>query len=94
MYTAEHRLVLRARTIDLSASGVLLHGSGPVRVGQTVAVEVERGAARNPLALRAEVVRIATPSGRRRQHGVALRFLDVNALDEAIIDSIIATARG
>lgn len=88
------RLLMQARTIDLSVAGALVHGSAPLRVGQVVTVEVGRGDARNPLTLQAEVVRITTPDARRRQHGVALRFTDVSKLDEAIIESIIASARG
>lgn len=94
MYATNRRLLMRARTVDLSTSGALVHGSGPLRVGQTVDIEVARGLARNPLTLQAEVVRIATPSEQRKQHGVALRFIDVSAIDEAIIESIIASARG
>lgn len=88
-----HRLLLRARTVDLSASGAMVHGAGPLRVGQSVSIEVQRGQARNPLTLQAEVVRIATPSERRRQHGVAVRFVEVSELDETIIESIIAAAK-
>lgn len=94
MYSDDRRVMLRARTVDLSAAGALVHGSGPLHVGQTVAVEVARGQARNPLTLQAEVVRIATPDERRRQHGIALRFVDISSIDEAIIDAIIASARG
>lgn len=94
MYSDDRRVLLRARTIDLSPAGALVHGSGPLRVGQAVEVEVARGQARNPLTLQAEVVRIATPDQRRRQHGVALRFVEVSRIDEAIIEGIIASARG
>ena len=94
IYAAGRRLLMQARTIDLSVAGALVHGSAPLRVGQTVAVEVERGVARNPLTLQAEVVRIATPNARLKRHGIALRFLGVSPLDEAIIESIIASARG
>jgi len=93
MYGRDHRLLLRARTVDLSSAGALVHGAGPIRVGQAVDVEVPRGNARNPLSLRAEVVRISTPSARRRQHSVALRFTEVSPIDEAIIESIIAAAK-
>jgi hypothetical protein len=93
MYGRDRRLLIRARTIDLSCSGALVHGAGPIRVGQAVEVEVPRGDSRNPLTLKAEVVRITTPSQHRMQHGVALRFIDVSALDEAILESIIAAAR-
>lgn len=90
---AEERLVLRARTVDLSAAGALLHGTATIEVGQAVRVEITRGASRNPLSLAAEVVRIATPSKRRRQHGVAVRFVEMSELDAAILRSIIEAAR-
>lgn len=93
MYSRDRRLLIRARTIDLSSSGALVHGAGPIRVGQAVEVEVPRGDSRNPLTLKAEVVRISSPDQRRKQHGVALRFVDVSAIDEAILESIIAAAR-
>ncbi len=93
VYATGHRLLLRARTVDLSSAGALVHGAGPIRVGQSVDVEVPRGKARNPLTLRAEVVRISTPSEHRRQHSVAVRFTNVSELDEAIIESIIAAAQ-
>jgi c-di-GMP-binding flagellar brake protein YcgR len=93
MYGRDRRLLIRARTVDLSCAGALVHGAGPIRVGQAVEVEVPRGDSRNPLTLKAEVVRISTPDQRRRQHGVALRFVEVSAIDEAILASIIAAAR-
>lgn len=93
MYGRDRRLLIRARTIDLSCAGALVHGAGPIRVGQAVEVEVPRGDSRNPLTLKAEVVRISTPDQHRKQHGVALRFIDVSEIDEAILESIIAAAR-
>lgn len=93
VYGRDRRPVMRARTIDLSCSGALVHGAGPIRVGQSVLVEIPRGDSRNPLILKAEVVRISTPSQHRMQHGVALRFAEVSPLDEAILESIIAAAR-
>jgi c-di-GMP-binding flagellar brake protein YcgR len=92
-YGRDRRLLIRARTVDLSCAGALVHGAGPIRVGQAVDVEVGRGDSRNPLTLKAEVVRISTPDHHRKQHGVALRFVDVSAIDEAILASIIAAAR-
>jgi hypothetical protein len=93
MYGRDHRLLIRARTVDLSCAGALVHGAGPIRVGQSVDVEVPRGDSRNPLTLKAEIVRISEPSEHRRQHGVALRFVELSALDEAILETIIAAAR-
>jgi len=86
------RVVLNARTVDLSPGGALLHGSSPVQVGEQVRVEVARGASRNPLSLAAEIVRIATPTAHRRQHGVALRFTEVSDIDVTILLSIIEQA--
>lgn len=93
MYGRDRRLLIRARTVDLSSAGALVHGAGPVRVGQAVQVEVSRGKSRNPLTLQAEVVRISTPDEHRKQHGVALRFVDISELDETILQGIIAAAR-
>ncbi len=93
MYGRDRRVLLRARTLDLSTAGALVHGSGPFRVGQTVEVEVTRGQSRNPLTLQAEVVRITIPQEHRKQHGVAVRFTEVSDLDETILESIIAAAR-
>ncbi|MBL4684205.1 MAG: PilZ domain-containing protein [Nannocystaceae bacterium] len=78
--------------MDLSPAGALLHGNPAVQVGQEVRVEVPRGASRNPLSLQAEIVRIATPNVHRRQHGVALRFTDVNEIDAAVLRGIIDRA--
>lgn len=94
MYGRDRRLLIRARTVDLSCAGALVHGAGQIRVGQSVDIEVPRGDSRNPLTLKAQVVRISTPTEHRRQHNVALRFIDLSPLDEAILKSIIAAARG
>ncbi len=91
MYAGD-RMVMRARTVDLSPAGALLHGSPAVQIGQYVRVEVPRGSSRNPLSLRAEVVRIAVPNVHRRQHGVALRFTEVSEIDAAVLRSIIDRA--
>lgn len=93
LYGRDRRPLMRARTIDLSCAGALVHGAGPIRVGQVVEVEVPRGDSRNPLTLKAEVVRISTPDEHRRQHGVALRFVEVSEIDEAILESIIAATQ-
>ena len=93
LYDANAQLLLRARTLDLSTHGALLHGTCPLEVGARVQLEVVRGEARNPLRLQAQVVRLAQPAARRRHHGIAVRFIDVSALDEAVLESIIARAR-
>jgi hypothetical protein len=94
IYGRNHRLLLHARTMDLSTTGALLHGSLPLRIGTTVRVEIDRGSVRNPLSLLGQVVRSSEPSERRRQHGVAVRFIELNELDEAVLRSIIADAQG
>jgi hypothetical protein len=93
MYADDDRLLLNARTVDLSTRGALLHGGGSLQPGQQVRVQVSRGPSRNPLELRAEIVRITEPNARRRQHGIAVRFTDINEIDMTILSSIIADAR-
>jgi c-di-GMP-binding flagellar brake protein YcgR len=94
IYDGQDRMLLRARTIDLSAFGALLHGATQIRVGDRVNFEVHRGDARNPLRLAAEVVRLTTPDANRRQHSIALRFCDVSAVDATVLKAIIADHRG
>jgi c-di-GMP-binding flagellar brake protein YcgR len=93
VYDSDRKLVLQARTMDLSTTGALVHGSLKLPVGESVQVEMPRGEARNPLRLDAEVVRITRPQARRRQHGVAVRFTNISPLDETLISSIINQAR-
>lgn len=92
LYGNGRRLLLTSRTVDLSPAGALLHGLTPVRIGERVQVEVPRGASRNPLRLLGEIVRITTPDARRRQHAVAVRFVEVSPIDAAILQGIIADA--
>jgi PilZ domain-containing protein len=89
---AEQRLLLSARTLDVSMSGALLHGTARVDLGQTVRVEVSRGGNRNPLVLDAEVVRIETPTPGLRRHVVAVRWLARDPGDAAAIASLVSTA--
>jgi hypothetical protein len=86
-------LLMRAHTVDMSTVGALLHGSTHIEIGRRVRIEVPRGAARNPLWLSAQVVRIAKPEAGRHLHGVAVRFVDLSALDEAVLATIIAEAQ-
>ncbi|MCR9160059.1 MAG: PilZ domain-containing protein [Nannocystaceae bacterium] len=92
------RLLLHARTLDLSTGGALLHGVCKVEVGSPVRVEISRGPARNPLALGAIVVRIhaplpSTPHATPGNHGVAVRFNDLSPIDETVLAGIIQEAR-
>jgi hypothetical protein len=91
---AGRRLLLRARTLDLSTAGALLHGTCGVQVGEPVSLEVARGPARNPLRLQAEVVRFSEPDVHRRHTGVAVRFVNLSAVDEAVLRTIIDAAQG
>lgn len=93
LYGADGQLLLRARTLDLSTHGALLHGSCGLSIGDHVQLELMRGEARNPLKLRAEVVRLAEPAANRRHHGIGVQFQDISALDETILKSVIADAR-
>ncbi len=93
LFDSTQRLLLNARTLDLSTVGALLHGNCPAQVGDSVQVEVDRGTARNPLRLEAEVIRFAEPDDGRRTHGVAVRFVGVSPLDETLLKSIILDAR-
>ncbi len=97
LYGAGNRLLLTARTLDLSTGGALLHGSCKADVGETVRIEISRGAARNPLRLHATVVRFCEPDrsrGNHGNHGVAVRFDELGALDETVLSGIIRDARG
>ena len=89
---AEQRLLLSARSLDVSMSGALLHGTARVECGQTVRVEVSRGGNRNPLVLDAEVVRIETPMPGLRRHVLALRWLARGPADAAAIAALLRAA--
>lgn len=92
------RLLLNARTLDLSTAGALLHGVCKAEVGNDVRVEISRGPARNPLALSATVVRLHAPAGESPlsasgNHGIAVRFDGVSPIDETVLTGIIRDAR-
>ena len=92
------RVLLNARTLDLSTAGALLHGVCKSDVGETVRVEVSRGPARNPLSLAATVVRLQAPGTASTElpagsHGIAVRFNDLSPIDETVLASLIQNAR-
>lgn len=89
---ANESLSLPCRTLDMSESGALLHGSAPLSVGQSVQLEVSRGGARNPLVLEAEVVRIETPESGLRRHVIALRFNERDPADRAALVALLGPA--
>src|SRR5262245_36544669 len=86
---ASESLSVPCRTLDMSESGALLHGSAPLVIGQSVTLEVSRGGARNPLVLEAEVVRIETPESGPRRHVIALRFHDRDPADRAALVALL-----
>jgi hypothetical protein len=87
----EHHLILLSRTVDLSTTGAFVRTSRALPIGAQVRVAFQRGKDRNPLTLDAEVVRVGTADG-GRQAGIAVRFLDVTSLDEALLADIIGRA--
>lgn len=92
------RMLLSARTLDLSTAGALLHGVCKADIGETVRVEVSRGAARNPLSLAATVVRLQAPAPTSPHalpgnHGVAVHFNELSPIDETVLGSLINGAR-
>ncbi len=98
LFDERGRMLLSARTLDLSTGGALLHGVCKAEVGQSVRIEVSRGAARNPLSLGATVVRLqaptpASPEALPGNHGIAIRFNDLSPIDETVLASLIKRAR-
>lgn len=94
LYDDRDRLLLHARTLDLSTGGALLHGVCKADVGSAVRVEISRGAARNPLTLRATVIRRHAPADETPgNHGVAIRFEAISSIDETVLAGIIRDAR-
>jgi len=87
----EQHLILVSRTVELSTTGAFVRTSRALPIGSRVRVAFQRGAHRNPLTLDAEVVRVGTADG-GRQIGIAVRFLDVTQLDEALLSEIISRA--
>lgn len=92
------RVLLNARTLDLSTGGALLHGVCKADIGADVRVEISRGPARNPLTLEAIVVRVhaPTPAGPHAtagNHGIAVRFEGISLIDETVLAGIIRDAR-
>ncbi len=92
------QLLLSARTLDLSTGGALLHGVAKTEIGAEVRVELSRGQARNPLTLRATVVRLhapapASPRATPGNHGIAVRFDELSAIDETVLAGMIRDAR-
>jgi len=92
LHSEQHNLVLLSRTVDISCSGAFVRTSRALPAGAAVRVAFERGTQRNPLTLEAEVVRAGLADG-GRSGGIALRFVDLTDLDEALLKEIIDRSR-
>ena len=92
LHAEQHNLVLLSRTVDISSSGAFIRTSRALPQGATVRVAFDRGAQRNPLTLDAEVVRAGSADG-GRSGGIALRFVEITDLDEALLNEIIDRSR-
>lgn len=88
----DEQVHMTSRTIDLSTGGAFVRTTRPLPVGTTVTVAFNRGTNRNPLQLEAEVVRAGLADG-GRQSGVAVRFKDVNDIDESLLADLIDRTR-
>jgi c-di-GMP-binding flagellar brake protein YcgR len=92
LHAPDLHFVLLSRTIDMSTQGAFVRSNRPLPVGAEVTVQFERGEARNPLSLKAKVVRVgSTEEG--RSSGIALRFSEITDLDEALLKDIISAAK-
>jgi len=79
---------LHAQTLDLSSHGAFVRTARTLPVGAAVHVALHRGEQHNPLVLAAEVVRVGTPR-EGRASGLGLRFLDLTAIDEALLRAFV-----
>lgn len=86
------QFVLLSRTVDMSTHGAFVRSNRPLPVGAPVTVEFDRGHAKNPLRVAAEVVRIGSVE-EGRAPGIAIRFTEVSDLDEALLDDLIRSAK-
>ncbi len=81
----------RGHTLDLSASGAFVQTPRPIPVGTGVRLALGRGAAKNPLVLDAEVVRVGdTREGRLA--GLGLRFVGLTAIETGLLQAMLAAA--
>lgn len=82
---------VRGRTLDLSPGGAFFTTPRPLAIGTAVELTIDRGDARNPLVLPAEVVRVGdTDEGRFA--GLGLRFCGLDPLDVALLESLVQPA--
>jgi uncharacterized protein (TIGR02266 family) len=92
LHAPEQHFMLLSRTVNLSSQGAFVRTNRPLPVGTTVTVAFQRGAQRNPLTLEAEVVRSGTADD-GRSPGIALRFKQLTAIDESLLNEIIEKAQ-
>ena len=85
------QFVLHSRTVDMSTHGVFVRASRALPVGARVRLEFQRGQERNSLLVDGEVVRMGTPR-EGRSVGVAVRFLNLGAVEESLLDDLIMKA--
>lgn len=82
---------VRGHLLDLSAGGAYLSTPRLLPIGTGVHLSIPRGAARNPLELDAEVVRIGDPR-EGRISGLGLRFLGLSPLEAELLRSMLVSA--
>jgi uncharacterized protein (TIGR02266 family) len=82
---------VRGQTLDLSAGGAFVSTPRAVPVGTPVRLTMDRGAAKNPLVLDAEVVRVGgTREGRFA--GLGLRFVGLSELEATLLQAMLSSA--
>ena len=82
---------VRGQTLDLSGGGAFVTTARAVAVGTPVRLTMDRGAAKNPLVLDAEVVRVGgTREG--RFPGLGLRFVGLSALEATLLQAMLRSA--
>lgn len=77
--------------LDLSATGAYVSTPRALPVGSGVHLSIPRGAARNPLELDAEVVRIGDPR-EGRISGLGLRFVGLSPLEVDLLQAMLTSA--
>lgn len=82
---------VRGQTLDLSAGGAFVSTPRAVPVGTPVRLSIDRGEAKNPLVLDAEVVRVGgTREGRFA--GLGLRFVGLTDLEATLLQAMLESA--
>ncbi len=92
LHAPEHHFMLLSRTVDLSSHGAFVRTNRSLPCGTSVKVAFQRGKERNPLTLKAQVVRAGLANG-GRSTGIAVRFTHLTKLDEALVIELIRRAQ-